>query len=207
MKKHLRTEMKARLADIPPQERAEKSYAACRALLDTAEFRAAESVMLYVPIPGEVDIAELALHAWQAGKTVLLPKVSWEQRHMIAIEIDSLETGLVKNRHGLREPSAGEPWPVERIGMIAVPGLAYDTRGHRLGRGGGFYDRFLSQPNLRAHTCGIAFSEQIVDRVPVRDHDHPVSMIATEKGITRSDGALTGARKPRAERIEDHTNG
>lgn len=179
--------MKAALAAMSPAAAAAASGAACEALIALPEFRDARSVMLYSPIPGEVDCVAAALSAWQDEKTVLLPKVSPTQRHMIAVRCTSLDDEMDVGAFGIREPAEGEPWPAEDLDFIVVPALAYDRKGFRLGRGGGFYDRFLAQPGMRAATCGLAFSEQVVEEVPVETHDHPIEILVTDREVLRFD--------------------
>jgi 5-formyltetrahydrofolate cyclo-ligase len=166
-------------------DRHAKSVAACSLIVASPEFAAASCVMLYVSIPTEVDTAPLALRAWQAGKTVVVPKVSWDQRRMLPIEISSLTTGMTSTGPGIREPIAGNPMPLNLIDLVIVPGLGFTNAGYRIGRGMGFYDRFLAQPEFLGISCGLAFSEQIVANLPVLDHDVPLSMLATDKGLTR----------------------
>jgi 5-formyltetrahydrofolate cyclo-ligase len=184
MKHRLRGEMKAALAAMPAEAAAELSLAACRSLLALPEYARARSVMLYAPIPGEVDCRPIAVAGWKDGKTVLLPRVTWSPRHMAAVPVHSLDQKLVTTRNGLREPD-GEPWPIEKIDLIIVPGLAYDRHGNRLGRGGGFYDRFLARPGLAAHTCGLAFSVQVVRELPVHPNDYSVKVLVTDKEVLR----------------------
>ncbi len=184
MKHRLRGEMKAALAAMPAGMAAQLSIAACESLLALDEYAKARSVMLYAPIPGEVDCRPIAVAGWKDGKTVLLPRVTWAKRHMVAVPVHSLDQKLVAGRNGLREPD-GEPWPVEKIDLIVVPGLAYDRHGNRLGRGGGFYDRFLARPGLAAHTCGLAFSVQVVRELPVHPNDYPVKVLVTDKEVLR----------------------
>ncbi len=174
---------------LSPQAAAKKSRAACKALTTSEEFLQARSVMIYLSTPGEVDTAEIALAAWQSGKTVLAPRVSWEHKHMAPLEIRGFDNGLAVGRNNIREPIAGVPWPLEEIDLVVVPAMAFDRHGYRLGRGGGFYDRFLAQPRLRAFACGLAFSEQVVDAVPTHEHDRPVHMLVTDEGVLRFDRA------------------
>ena len=166
-------------------DRHRKSLAACSLITAAPEFTAARCVMLYVSIPTEVDTAPLALRAWQAGKTVVVPKVSWDQRRMLPIEIHSLTTGMTSTGPGIREPIAGNPWPLDMVDLVIVPGLGFTNTGYRIGRGMGFYDRFLAQPDFLGVSCGLAFSEQVVNDLPVLDHDVPLSMLATDTGLTR----------------------
>lgn len=185
MKHNLRKEMKALLKAMTPDVAAAKSRAASISLIAQSEFRNARTVMIYLTIPCEVDIAEIALSAWRDEKDVVAPRVDWDQRHMIAVNIHSLHSGLTVGQFGLREPVAGQPWPVEDIDLVIVPALAYDRHGRRLGRGAGMYDRFLAAPGLRAIRCGIAFCDQVVDELPVHDYDVPVDMLVTDKEVLR----------------------
>ena len=185
MKHHLRKEMKAKLAQMPPQEVSVKSYAACLSLMALPEYRDAQVIMLYLPISQEVDTAEIAMHAWQVDKTVLAPKVNRSQRHMLAVQIHSLDDGLTRGEFGIREPVEGEVWPAGEIDLIIVPALAYDRTGGRLGRGGGFYDRFLAAQPTHAVACGLGFHEQIVDQLPIHAHDHPIDILVTDKQVLR----------------------
>jgi 5-formyltetrahydrofolate cyclo-ligase len=139
--------------------------------------------MIFLSLPHEVDTSEAILHAWQLGKVVAVPKVSWEQRHMIPVKISSLETGLSTGLSGVRHPIAGLPVPFEEIDLVVTPGLGFDRKGNRLGRGGSYYDRFFANADLNAIRCGLALAEQIVEAVPVVDHDEPVDLLVTDKEI------------------------
>jgi len=187
MKNRLRAEMKERLAEMPPRQRNDKSIAACKLLVSLPEFRRAASMMVYLPMPQEIDCSEAALEAWREGKSVLAPRVDWKGRHLVPVEMRSLEDGIVTGRHGLREPAEGPAWPVGRIDLVIVPALAFDVTGARLGRGGGFYDRFLRQDGLRAVACGMAFREQVVDRLPAEGHDRTVDILVTDQQVVRFD--------------------
>lgn len=184
-KSAVRHRLRALLDAMSEADRHAKSLAACSLITAAPEFQAARCVMLYVSIPTEVDTAPLALRAWQAGKTVVVPKVSWDQRRMLPIEISSLTTGMTSTGPGIREPIAGNPMPLDLIDLVIVPGLGFTNTGFRIGRGMGFYDRFLAQPDFLGLSCGLAFGEQVVADLPVLDHDVPLSMLATDKGLTR----------------------
>lgn len=187
MKDRWRERMRTTLAAMAPEVAAEKSYQACTALARTPEFRRAQVIMLYMVIPDEVDPAKAARAAWHDDKTVLVPRVQWAQRSMQAVEIHSLHAGLVANSQGILEPDGGKIWPVDQIDMVIVPALAFDRLGNRLGRGGGFYDRFLALPGMKATMCGLAFSEQLVGPLPVHDNDYPVDLLVTDEDVLHFD--------------------
>jgi 5-formyltetrahydrofolate cyclo-ligase len=182
-KAELRRKLQKSLISMPPEQREEKSRKACQNLLSTTQFQNASTVMMYLTLPYEADTSEAILCAWQLGKTVAVPKMSWEQRHMIPVKITSLETGFSTEASGLRNPIAGVPVPFEEIDLVVTPGIGFDREGHRLGRGGSYYDRFFAHPELKASKCGFAFDEQLIGSVPVTEHDKSVDFLVTDKEI------------------------
>ena len=186
--------MRAILAAMAPQTEAAKSRLACQAVVRLDEFVSARVVMAYLEIPHEVGTLDLLSAAWADGKTVLVPRIVPHDRQMLALPIGSLDAGIAPARGHLREPVGGEPWPIEEIDLVVTPGLAFDRTGNRLGRGGGYYDRFLARPGMRAVTCALAFAEQIVDDVPVGDHDLPMDIVVTDDEVIRFDRRVTESR-------------
>ena len=104
---------------------------------------------------------------------------------MTAVVSDWPREKLPVNGHGLRQPADGQQNPLDEIDLIVTPGLAFDRLGNRLGRGGGYYDRFLSADGLRAVTCGLAFAEQVVEKLPTGPGDRAVQMIVTDREVLR----------------------
>ncbi len=198
MKKRVRKQIRKKLAELNPTVLHAKSMAACKRLITQPEFERARVVMLYLSMPGEVDTAPLALRGWQDQKTVSAPKCSWDHRRIVPLQIHSMEAGLVATKGALREPEAGEPVPLETLDLVVVPGMAFDRRGNRLGRGAGFYDRFLASPQFRGTAVGLAFREQVLEQLPVRENDVPVHMLVTDEEVLRfSPAGQTGrGREP-----------
>ncbi len=179
----LRQELQTRLLKITDEQRAKKSKLACKNLTNTKQFKQASVVMIYLSLSHEVDTAPVILHAWQRGKAVVVPKISWQQRHMIPVQINSLDTGFSTGISGLRNPITGVPMPIENIDLVVTPALGLDRQGNRLGRGGAFYDRFFSNEKLKAPKCGFAFAEQVVDQIPVKEHDQKIDFLVTDKEV------------------------
>jgi 5-formyltetrahydrofolate cyclo-ligase len=182
-KAQLRTQFRKILLGMSLEERVEKSRKACQNLMRTEQFADVVTIMAFLSLPHEVDTSEAILCAWQLGKTVAAPKISWQQRHMIPVEIKSLDTGFSTEIGELRNPVKGLPIPFEEIDMVITPGLGFDKSGNRLGRGGSYYDKFFTNKGLRAVKCGLAFAEQVVDHVIVTDHDVPVDMLVTDEQV------------------------
>ena len=182
-KERLRSKLQKCLLEMSAEQRSEKSRKACRNLVSTPQFQSASTVMMYLSLPHEVDTSEAILYAWQLGKIVAVPKISWQQRHMIPVQINSLETGFSTEVTGLRNPIRGVPTPLEEIDLVVAPLLGFDSKGNRLGRGGSYYDRFFANEELKAPRCGFAFAEQMVDSIPATEHDKPVDFLVTDKEI------------------------
>jgi len=187
-KVELRRQLRNRLLGMSPEQRNDKSRKACRNLVSTEPFQNASIIMVYLSLPHEVDTAEAILHAWQLGKTIAVPKISWQQRHMIPVQITSLETGFSTGTGGLKNPLGGVPIPFGQIDLVVAPALGFDREGNRLGRGGSFYDRFFANTDVTAYRCGLAFAEQVVDSVPTTDSDEPVNFLVTDEEVIYCDG-------------------
>ena len=141
--------------------------------------------MVFLSLQAEVNTSPIVLRAWQDRKRVLAPKVSWSQRRMMPVEIRSLTEDLGMSQMGLREPVCGIPFPSSTIDLVIVPGLGFDEYGGRLGRGRGFYDRFLAHPEFTGVACGLAFEEQLTASVPIGPLDRHVDMLVTDKKVRR----------------------
>lgn len=186
-KKELRARLKSSLAALSPEEIRHRSNRACDLLAAQPEFQRAEVLMLFLSLPTEINTVPLVLRAWQDGKRVLAPRVTWEQRRMIPVEIRSLTEDIEETHGSLRQPVQGEPVPISMIDLVVVPGLGFDVKGNRLGRGRGFYDRFLANPEFVGTTCALSLEEQVVEAVPTDTHDIRVNMIVTDQQVRRCD--------------------
>ncbi len=190
-KEQLRRQLQQRLLEMNPEQRKTRSRKACRNLIGTNEFQNSSVVMIYLALPHEVDTSEAILHAWQLKKEICVPKISWQQRHMIPVRIHSLETywscmkdDKNKGIHNTQYPLADcLPVPFSEIDLVVAPALAYDRSGNRLGRGGSYYDRFFAHEQLDVDKCGFAFAEQLMDLVPIKEHDQPVDLLVTDEDV------------------------
>lgn len=106
---------------------------------------------------------------------------------MMPVEIRDLDEDIGSNQFGIREPIRGLPIPVGLIDLVIVPGLGFDPFGNRLGRGRGFYDRFLGKQEFVGVTCGFALESQVVDSIPAAHHDVKVRMLVTDEQVRRFD--------------------
>ena len=182
-KAQLRRLIKNTLVQLTATQLQQKSRAACENLSATDEFRQARVVMLFLSLPHEIDTTFALRSAFTEEKTVLVPKMIWDDSKFIPVRLPAPDAECEQDRYGLRVPVHAEHISAGEIDLVVVPGLAFDAQAHRLGRGGGFYDRFLAQPDLRARTCGFAFEEQVLPEIPTEANDRPVDMLVTDRQI------------------------
>ncbi len=186
-KQVIRNEIRQKLAAMSEEHRHRDSTIACSRLCSLEAFQHARVVMLYMSLATEVDVTSIALKCFQLGKTVCVPKVDWKRRDMIAVEVNAIDDRVMDiDEHGIRTPKHGQPIPPSMLDLVVSPGLAFDAHGRRLGRGGGFYDRFLSRTRDSAVRVGIAFDGQVIDDIPTQDHDVMVDIVITERRITNA---------------------
>lgn len=185
VKKTLRAQLKATLRQFDHDWIEKHSHAAAHLLFDTAAFTKARGIMIFLPLPHEIDLCPVALGAWQEQMLVTVPLVSYAQKHMIPVEIHSLDQPMDTDHYGLRTPTNTAPIPVDQIDLVLVPGLGFDREGYRIGRGSGFYDRFLAQPAFNGTACGIGFEPQLLDQVPTASHDIRLDMLVTDQQVIK----------------------
>ena len=179
-KQRLRRQVLEELEFISAVERNKASTQACALLQQQARWRAAQSILFFAPMPGELDIWPLLTEALADGKKATLPRFVRATRSYEVCEIAALEKDLEVGHFGIREPNhTCRGTSSGAVDLILVPGVAFDRRGHRLGRGKGYYDDLL----VRWHgtTCGVGFDQQVVEEIPVEPHDVRLNCLLTPK--------------------------
>lgn len=169
-KKELRALARQRKAAHSPAELRIMSEQVCRGVCCSLFWQQAHSVLLYHPLPDEVDVTALLHAAVSAGKQVLLPVVTGPDS--IEVRRWTPDTPMQTGAFGIEEPS-GEDISREEydsIDLAIVPGMGFDSEGHRLGRGKGYYDRLLTRMPT-AHLTGLCFPFQMLPEVPHEAHD------------------------------------
>ena len=151
-------------------------------IIDSDAFKKTSSIALYLPIHNEVETAEVMQAAWDSRKAVAIPHWDPEKKTIRFYQVES-SSRLSRTEWGTQEPhpDADKALPLEHIGLILVPGVAFDRRGYRLGYGQGGYDRILA--HYPGQAWGLAFALQLIDSLPHEPHDIPCSRIMTEQGI------------------------
>ena len=182
-KKQLRKEVKALRAAHTDEEIHEMSLKVRDQVVTLPEYQRAEVIYAYVDCKHETETGDIIRAAWADGKKVAVPKVIGQD--MKFYYITSLEEDLEAGYFGIREPYEKNPADDkadEEKALMLMPGVAFDEQRHRIGYGGGFYDRFLdAHPKLTR--VALAFEFQVKAEVPFEDFDICPEKIVTEKRV------------------------
>ena len=172
----LRKEMKERLKGLPEGRKRELDEALCRQLLSLPEFSAPRTVYAYASLSWEPDTWEILRALLSRGFRLALPRVEGrEMRFYFVPDLKELSQSSMK----IWEPKADAVPADDSEALVLVPGMAFSRDGARLGKGGGFYDRFLAaEPDHK--TIALAYGFQLMEQIPTGVYDRPVDQIVTE---------------------------
>ena len=174
-KKIIRQEVRRRIKLLSAEDKLLQSRNLFAAIEATELFAKVECVALFVAMWDEVPTMEV-LERWRAmGKRVVVPRVEGDVMRYYDYHPDRMTEGA----YGIIEPMGDEEVLPSAIDLMVVPARAFTPQGDRLGRGGGFYDKYMSFEDFRAVKYGVAFSCQIFDTLPVDPHDIPVDEVFT----------------------------
>jgi 5-formyltetrahydrofolate cyclo-ligase len=180
MKQDVRRQFRKRRDALPEADRLAASMAVRRCIEASEPYRRASHVLFYASMGSEVPTWGFIEAARKGGKVVVLPRIGGDELTLHAW--DGVKP-LAQHSLGILEPEAAFPGVgASRIDVVLVPGLAFDRSGHRLGYGGGFYDRLLRRLH-RGWRVGIAYEFQLVDRLPSEPHDERLDAIVTAGGV------------------------
>ena len=183
MRKTKETIRKESLRILKNQDRKEglrKSGIIKKKLFSLPEFKKAGLVMFYASKPEEVDTSDMIREALEMGKRVALPRCTG-QGDIVPKEIKEIHADLEKSSFGIYEPrQSQEDVRLEEIDLVVVPGVAFDKKQNRLGRGKGYYDRFLKKLPKKTFRAGLSFRLQITENLPKDLQDIPVSKVITD---------------------------
>jgi len=183
-KRQLRQEMTAVRRALTEAERERRSRVAARFLLGLEPLSLCRTIMLFYPFRDEIDTRPFIAGAQRRGQTVLLPLTLPAEKQLIPYVYED-EASLRQGAYGISEPNpdVARKAAAEEVDAVILPGLAFDRQGGRLGYGGGYYDRFLSQLPHRPLLIGFAFDCQVTGQVPVEAHDIRTDYLVTDGGV------------------------
>jgi 5-formyltetrahydrofolate cyclo-ligase len=186
-RQELRQKILARRDALPAEARHEKSAAIRKKLWELEGFSSAKNVMVYINFRSEVETLPLVEECLQKNIHVTAPLTITKPPRLIPYPVKNPEKDLRPGYCNIPEPDSERltPQDAATIDVVLLPGSVFDIHGGRLGYGGGYYDRFLAQEAPRALRIALAFEEQVVNKVPVLDHDIPLHYLVTEKRIIK----------------------
>lgn len=171
-KKEIRRSIKSRTLALKPEQALRQSEAVVERLLQIIAQRKPQVVALFAPLRDEVQIGSLMQ---RMECRVVVPRVEGDEMEFYDLASGSLAEGTF----GIMEPQCGEPIEHHKIDVMVVPGVAFTPSGDRLGRGKGFYDRYLSREGFRAYCVGVCYPHQVVDELPVEPHDRRMDEVVS----------------------------
>ncbi len=176
----LRATMRRLEATLSPRYRKTADRAISAHLTAMPEYLAAETVFCFVSVREEIDTLSILRHALEAGKKLCVPLC--REKGIMETRLISDLSCLQKGAYGIPEPPADAPAAkTDDIDFAILPCLTCNHAGQRLGRGGGYYDRFLS--HYRGGTVLLCREKLIREEIPVEPHDYPVPWVLTELGL------------------------
>ena len=163
-------------------------------LFSLPELKKSKAVMFYIAKSDEVRTEDMIRRLLRMDKQVIVPSLRQDKNRIMPSIIFDYDTDLEEGTFGIMEPRVEHirKFPIEDIDIFLVPGVAFDKAGGRLGFGGGFYDRFLSELSQNAKCWGLAFEFQLIEKLPLTERDIPVQKIITEERIVSPDLPLYG---------------
>ncbi len=182
-KEILRKKMKKMLKSQKQSERRNKSTTIQKKLFKQKEFLTSKCVMLYVSKgTDEVETGSIIKKALYMGKKVVLPVTLEREKKMKPVRFKNFKQGFKKGSYGIYEPKESKserPIRIKNIDLVIVPGLAFDKKNNRLGRGCGYYDRFLKKLPKDTPKIGLGFRFQLFKIVPTTGRDTSLTRVIT----------------------------
>ncbi|GAB3051092.1 5-formyltetrahydrofolate cyclo-ligase [Virgibacillus ainsalahensis] len=181
-KLQLRKSAIAKLKSISVKEKQNLERLITNNLLHSTLWKDAHTIGITISQGFEWDTKQIIEAAWDQNKSVCVPKCNPQQKSLTFYQLDTYEQ-LEVVYYNLLEPKPEAKKRVEKlsIDLLVVPGLMFNTEGYRIGFGGGYYDRFLT--DFTNETVSILSTDQLVNPLPSEIYDIPVNYLITEKGI------------------------
>ena len=184
-KKNLRNVILDKRNSIDNNRKEEMDRELFNKIINLDLYKEAKNIFIYLSFGSEIDTKPIIDRALEEGKEVYIPKVYKVNREMKAIRLNSFDD-LEENSMGILEPKDDSNFIAkENIDLIIVPGAVFDLEGNRIGYGGGYYDRFLSNIKDKRNKVVLAYDLQVVDNIEAEEHDVKVDYIVTNSRINK----------------------
>ncbi len=186
-KHSLRKQLLIKRRELSPKFILENSKKIEAYLINLDIYQKTTNIMVYVATQNEVQTQEIIKSAQKDKKNIFIPLTIRRNNTLLPSLVTDFNTELIAGALGILEPKKEfyRIYPPDVLDLIIVPGVAFTVQGHRLGRGGGYYDHFLSQLKPKTLSVALSFEMQILEEIPFDDKDMPVDYIITEKRVIK----------------------
>ena len=167
--------MRAALAAMSADEKRVEAQQVSMLVLHHPAIKSARTVALFASLPDEIDTSTL-LQTLSREARIVLPRINGDSMDFYPYAPEAMQRGFM----GISEPCGSEPVAPAEIDVMILPGVAFTPDGGRLGRGKGYYDKYLSRNGFRAHTIGICYPCQVVNSLPIEEHDRVLDRVVWE---------------------------
>ena len=170
-KREIRMAVRAEIAKLSNEEKQTLSSQIFSKIAELKEVEQASVIALFMALPDEPQTAAF-IEQLSRHKRVVVPRIEGEE-----MEFYDIAEGVEVGAFGIMEPIATKPVEPSEIDVMVVPGVAFTRYGARLGRGKGFYDKYLSRKGFRAYTIGVCYPCQLVEELPAESHDKTTKLV------------------------------
>lgn len=185
LKERLRKEIRKKRDRVTVSERKNKSKIIAEKFFLTDYYTESRDILAYYPFGSEIDTTLVIIRALENKKKIILPRVF--DRKLRLYYLEKIPEQLEKSKYGIMEPIPRycRPAKIKDIDLAVIPGLGFDRSLNRLGYGGGFYDRILTRIPEEIKKIALCFDIQVVEKIPVMEHDIKIDVLITESRIYR----------------------
>ena len=173
-KHQIRQAVRAEIAKLSAEDRTILSLLIFSKLSALEEISKASVIAIFISLSDEPETAEFIKQLVKQNKRIVVPKIEGEN-----MQFYDISKGLQKGAFGIMEPVETTPIEPSKIDVMVVPGVAFTRDGRRLGRGKGFYDKYLSHRGFRAYTIGVCYPCQLVGILPTEPHDKTLNLVVS----------------------------
>ena len=175
-KKEIRKSVKALVKAIPADVKTAEALAVTNRLLSHPKVQSAATIALFASLPDEIDTTQM-IETLAEKASVVLPRLDGDNMDFYPYSPQSMHSGAM----GISEPDGDVPVEPSEIDVMVLPGLAFTPDGKRLGRGKGYYDRYIAHEGFRAYMIGICHTVQLLASLPVESHDKCINEVLVAK--------------------------
>lgn len=183
LKKELRKRIQNKRNSLQIRDRKKRSKIIAEKFFGTAYYNNSNNILIFYPFRSEIDVTIIIRQALENKKNIILPRI--HDQELKLFYVDNLKKQLESGTHDIMEPIIGlcRPAKISDIDLVVVPGISFDKNLNRLGYGGGYYDKLLLHIPEGVKKIALCFDIQVVDSIPVSEHDIKVDILITDTKI------------------------